>query len=175
MLAALAFCTLLACTSCLPGVRYMPAACITPKLLSTAEELCCYNHIMWCVATGVPDCVVHGRATTHTSQPDVPFHRPMSPRASSPYADHVPYLAILQHSPISNYCVTVPAAPSHPPGAQGPEEHGDWPQRPPERKTGLTPKLTDKIVGALGSRNIGRIVGVMGPKMTSKIVGALGE
>ena len=50
-----------------------------------------------------------------------------------------------------------------------------YPSRPPDRKVGFVAKSTDKVVGLLGSRNIGRIVGAMGPKMTSKVVKALGE
>jgi hypothetical protein len=51
----------------------------------------------------------------------------------------------------------------------------DWPDRPPERKTGTIPKATKGIVDALSPGMIGKIVKTMGPGMTFKILNVLGE
>jgi hypothetical protein len=68
--------------------------------------------------------------------------------------------------------VSEPGSPSsHSAGSS----HKDWPERPPERKTGTIPKATKGIVDALSPGMIGRIVKTMGPSMTSRILNVLGE
>jgi hypothetical protein len=60
-------------------------------------------------------------------------------------------------------------------GSASASSQRDWPERPPERKTGTIPKATKGIVDALSPAMIGRIVKTMGPGMTSRILNVLGE
>lgn len=75
----------------------------------------------------------------------------------------------------SDYSASSSASASKPGTPHSHSSNSEWPERPPERKTGTIPKATRGIVDALSPAMIGKIVKTMGPSVTKRILNVLGE